>query len=236
MNPWLQVVFGEGFGCKWFAIRWEGAQNQTNQEGDQKEVHFSKKREKNKEWWKLLLHNQREHLIVVHVPQIKRCEDKWRSAICFKNNRVPASFWLVRHHSKTTLMSILFGCVVKHVWMYRTSPLHLYMAKVWLRTAGLDQWVKIKPPSMTNIRTERDSRSILRGWNSVRKDETDSSENKFKTKPQHHKINGIQDLSCLPWGSVISRVEENVFRQHLWKKSTEKALVPHKYEAKLGVL
>lgn len=52
---------------------------------------------------------------------------------------------------------------------------------------------------------------------SVRKDETDSSENKLKTKPQHHKINGIQDLSCLPWGSVISRVEENVFRQHLWK-------------------
>lgn len=32
---------------------------------------------------------------------------------------------LIRRNSKTTSASILFGCVIKHVWEYRPSPIHL---------------------------------------------------------------------------------------------------------------
>lgn len=58
-------------------------------------------------------------------------------------------------------MSILFGCVVKHVWEYR-SPIHLYIwPEFWLSAAESDQWFVVKLPLlMINIRTERATRSF----------------------------------------------------------------------------
>lgn len=145
---------------------------------------------------------------------------------------------LTGHHSKTTQMSILFGCVVKHVWEYRTPPIHLCIwPKFWLTTAGLDQWLVVKLPLlMINIRTEGEQihYSVACGWKRL-------LWNELKT---NHSISNSKSLMTFRVTPVflrcvsccranLFRAEEKIFQRH----TTEKALVPERCRrAHLGVL
>lgn len=83
-----------------------------------------------------------KHVFTVHVPQNQKyVKTLPRSAILL--HRITEEFQPLllprRHSSKTTSVSVLFGCVVKHVWEYRTSPIYLY---IWPKP--LIDWISNK--------------------------------------------------------------------------------------------
>lgn len=125
-------------------------------------------------------------------------------------------------------MSILFGCVVKHVWGYRTRPINLYIwPKFWLSTAGLDQWlVMTLPLLMINIRTERANRSLIRGWkqraygwngllwNEFKKNKTTALQTQILNDIQKSLVSSRGASSPVGATGNLFRAEENIFQQH----------------------
>lgn len=90
-----------------------------------------------------------KHVFTVHVPQNQKyVKTLPRSAISL--HRITEEFQPLllprRHSSKTTSVSVLFGCVVKHVWEYRTSPIYLY---IWPKP--LIDWISNKVYSAAPI-------------------------------------------------------------------------------------